>query len=266
MKRKNIEEKLFDLLSGKLSGDEEDRIMKELDGSELSAGELESIRRVKQLLENESLPEPSEKMDRRFYAMLKDEKHKILLGEPELQSRKSMLSHLTGPGLKIAAGISLFLLGWFASGWFSAGSVSNNQVNSLAMEVRGLRETLVLTMMQQSSTVERIKAVNMISEFENADMQVLAGLVNLLNTDSNDNVRLLALETLARYPSVPEVREGLIASIVNQKSPLIQIRLAEIMLAMNEKRAVPEFQKVIQNAGLNYNVRGKINDAIVVLL
>jgi hypothetical protein len=266
MKRKDIEEKMFDLLQLNHSRAEQDRIIKELDGSGLSTGELESIQRVKLLLENESLPEPSEKMDRRFYAMLEDEKRRILLGEPEPQNRRSFLSQLAGPGLKIAAGISLFLLGWFTSGWFTGGSVSNKQVNSLAGEVRGLRETLVLTMMHQSSPVERIKAVNMAGEFENADKQVLTGLVSLLNTDSNDNVRLLALETLARYPSVPEVREGLIASIANQKSPLIQIRLAEIMLALNEKRAVPEFQKVIQNAGLNYSVRGKINDAIVVLL
>jgi hypothetical protein len=38
------------------------------------------------------------------------------------------------------------------------------------------------------------------------------------------------------------------------------------MLALNEKRAVPEFQKVLKNANLNYSVRGKINEAVVVLL
>jgi hypothetical protein len=38
------------------------------------------------------------------------------------------------------------------------------------------------------------------------------------------------------------------------------------MLALNEKRAVPEFQKVLQNAGLNYSVRDKLNEAVVILL
>jgi hypothetical protein len=106
----------------------------------------------------------------------------------------------------------------------------------------------------------------MVSELKDADKQIIAGLTNLLNSDSNDNVRLLALEELTRYSAIPEVREGLIASIKNQKSPMIQIRLAEIMLFLNEKRAIPEFQKVLQDAGLNYSVRGKMNDAIVVLL
>jgi hypothetical protein len=197
--------------------------------------------------------------------MLEDEKHKMLLGEPEIRQRRGVLSSLSGPGLKIAAGIALFLLGWFASGWFGAGS-EKNQITFLAGEVKGLRETLVLTMMQQSSTIERIKAVNMAGEFDDINNQVVSGLLNLLNNDSNDNVRLLALEALTKYSSEPEVREGLVLSISKQQSPVIQMRLAEIMLYLNEKSAVPEFRKVLENALLDYNVRGKMNDAIVVLL
>ncbi len=121
-------------------------------------------------------------------------------------------------------------------------------------------------MMQQSSPVERIKAVNMVGDFDKADNQIIESLIGVLNNDSNSNVRLLALDALIRYSSVPEVREGLIASIGNQTSPLVQLRLAEIMLALNEKRAVPEFQKVLQNASLNYSVRDKLNEAVVVLL
>jgi hypothetical protein len=265
MKKKDLEEKLFDLIHGELPKDKEDEIVKELEGTDLSIEELEALKAVVGLLKESPLPEPSEKMDKRFYAMLEDEKHKILLGEPEIRHQGWFLSSLAGPGLKVAAGISLFLLGWFASGWFGAGS-EKSRVTDLAIEVSGLRETLVLTMMQQSSTVERIRAVNMAGEFENINKPVVTGLLNLLNNDSNDNVRLLALDALTRYSEEPQVREGLVLSIENQLSPVIQMRLAEIMLYLNEKRAVPEFQKILQNARLDYNVRGKMNDAIVVLL
>jgi hypothetical protein len=213
------------------------------------------------------LPEPSERMDKRFYTMLEEEQRKALIGEPEVKPVKPFFVSLLAPGLRIAAGIALFLLGWFAAGW--SGSVfpaGNKQIANLTGEVKQLKETLVLSMMQQSSPVERIKAVNMVSDFDKADNQIIESLIGALNNDSNDNVRLLALDALIRYSNIPDVREGLIASIGNQTSPLVQLRLAEVMLALNEKRAVPEFKKVLQNANLNYSVRGKMNEAVVVLL
>jgi hypothetical protein len=47
---------------------------------------------------------------------------------------------------------------------------------------------------------------------------------------------------------------------------MIQLRLAEVMVALNEKNAAAEFQKVLMDAGLNYSVRNKINEAVTVLL
>jgi hypothetical protein len=106
----------------------------------------------------------------------------------------------------------------------------------------------------------------MVSAFDNADSQIIESLVGVLNYDSNDNVRLLALDALIRYSWIPEVRTSLIESIRIQNSPMIQFRLAQIMVRLNEKRAVPEFQKVLQDASLNYSVRGKMNEAIAQLL
>jgi hypothetical protein len=266
MKRQELKKKLFDLLHGNLSQEEEEEVIARLGRSGISREEIESIRSVNRLIEETPLPELKSKMDKRFYAMLEDEKKKVLLGEPEIRKTKTSYFSLVTPGLRIAAGIALFLLGWLTSGWFGSSAGRDRQIANLAGEVKQLKETLVLTMMQQSSTVERIKAVNMVSEFEETNRQVIESLINVLNHDTNDNVRLLALEALVRYSSVPEVRDGLITSIRNQTSPLVQLRLAEIMIAINEKRAVPEFQKVLQDASLNYSVRGKINEALVVLL
>lgn len=267
MKRQDLEEKLLDLLHGNLSLEEEEEVIAGLEKSGITREEIESMRSVNKIIDNTPLPEPSERMDKRFYILLEEEQKKALLGEPEAKTKRSFLASSITPGLRVAAGIALFLLGWFAAGW--SGSVTpagNKQMANLAGEVRELKETLVLTMMQQSSPVERIKAVNMISDFDKADNQIIKSLIGVLNNDSNSNVRLLALDALIRYSSVPEVREGLIASIGNQTSPLVQLRLAEIMLALNEKRAVPEFQKVLQNASLNYSVRDKLNETVVVLL
>jgi hypothetical protein len=39
-----------------------------------------------------------------------------------------------------------------------------------------------------------------------------------------------------------------------------------VMLALKEGGAVPEFKKLLQDMTLNYRVRGKLNEAVAVLL
>jgi hypothetical protein len=152
------------------------------------------------------------------------------------------------------------------SSWQDQKTFSTGQVTKLSGEIKDLRETLVLTMLNQPSTLERIKAVNMVSDFENADDRIIESLLGVLNSDINDNVRLLSLEALLKYSDNHDVRDGLIASIKNQSSPMIQLRLAEVMVALKEKKAAPEFRKILDNAGMNYMVKNKINEAVSVLL
>lgn len=266
MKRQDLKEKLLDLVHGWLSKEEEEEITTRLKELGMSMEEIESMRSVSQLIDDESVPEPSDRMDKRFYTMLEEEQKNALLGEQDVKPKIAFLLSLITPGLRIAAGIALFLLGWFAASWFGSNMAGGKQITVLSDEVKELKETLVLTMMQQNSPQERIKAVNMVSDFDNADSQIIESLVGVLNNDSNDNVRLLALDALIRYSSIPEVRTSLIKSIRIQSSPMIQFRLAQIMVRLNEKRAIPEFQKVLQDASLNYNVRGKMNEAIAQLL
>lgn len=266
MKRQNLNEKLLDLVQNNLTEKEAEAIITALEKSGMGREEIESFRSLYRMMDDSSTPQPSSRMDKRFYAMLEEEKRKAILGEPEIKVHKSLFYTLLSPGIKVAAGIALFLLGWFTQSWIGQSSAGNEQLANLSGEVKELKETLVLTMMQQSSTVERIKAVNMVGEFEKADNQIIENLIKILNTDSNDNVRLLALEALVKYSSADTVREALIASITNQTSPMVQLRLADIMLMLNEKRAVPGFRKILQNASLNYSVRGKINEAVSTLL
>ncbi|MDT8401398.1 MAG: hypothetical protein RQ743_06865 [Bacteroidales bacterium] len=129
-----------------------------------------------------------------------------------------------------------------------------------------IRRSLVITMLSQDSPSERIKAVNMVSEMNEVDSKIIESMLRTLNNDSNDNVRLVALETLTLYVDYLEVREELVRSISIQESPLIQYRLAEIMQALQEKKSVPEFQKVLNDLTLDYSVRERINETIKVLL
>lgn len=251
MKKKNISErKIQDLLN---------------DQKGISDDEVKHLKKMYDILLNEDIPEPPDSLDNRFYSLLKDS---IRKGERNYSARLSGLfkSESFRVMTRIAAGIALFITGWFGAGITGSNQTDDKQIAELTREVSGLRQSLVLTMLSQDSPSERIQAVNMVSEMNEADSKIIKSMLSTLNNDPNNNVRLVALETLTLYVDYPEVREGLVKSISMQESPLIQYRLAEIMQALQETSSVPEFQKVLTDLTLDYSVRERINETIEVLL
>ncbi|HKK40935.1 MAG TPA: HEAT repeat domain-containing protein [Bacteroidales bacterium] len=267
MEKYDFDERLSQLIYGDLSPDEKSRIIAGLKVDGMTEEEIMSYVSVAGILDEYPVPDPSERMDRRFYAMLGEEKKKILLGSPDRYESKRSFFLSAWPLMKIAAGIALFILGFATASWINRTSQRNqNQMAQLSGEVKQLKETLVMSMMQQSSPVERIKAVNMISNMDDPESRVISSLLNVLNHDNNDNVRLLALEALIRYSGIKQVRDGLVTSLSHQTSPLIQMRLTDVLVALHETKALPEFRKMLNDESLNYSVRGKINKAVVILL
>ena len=251
MKKKNIKErKIKDLFK---------------DRKGISADEERDLEQMYEILLNEDIPEPPDSLDDRFYSLLKDLNSD---GKRNYWTRLSGLfeSESFRISMRIAAGIALFIIGWFGARITGSTQQGEQQLAELTREVTGLRQSLVLTMLTKDSPSERIQAVNMVSEMNDVDSKIIESMLSTLNNDPNDNVRLVALETLTLYVDYPEVREGLIRSITRQESPLIQFRLAEIMQALQEKKAVPEFQKVLDDLTLDYSVRERINETIEVLL
>ena len=102
----------------------------------------------------------------------------------------------------------------------------------------------------------------MVSDLNEVDDAIIQSLLSVLVMDQNDNVRLAALESLLPYADHPEVREGLILSISKQKSPLVQLRLAEVMKSLNDPNAIPEIQEILNTIDLNYDVRTKYNETL----
>jgi len=235
------------------------------DFSNESRQELSDIKRIYDIVINDAGPDPPESMDTRFYEMLENETLKS--GNKKFGSIMTMATSSAAfrRALNIAAGIALFIAGWLGAS-FSGNSGNKKQLALLTNELSDLKESLVLTMMKQSSPVERIQAVTMVTTMDKVDSEITICLLSVLSYDPNDNVRLVALETLAGYADIPEVREGLIRSISHQQSPLIQIRLAELMLALEEKRSVEEFRKILSDITLDYNVRTRLTETIEVLL
>ena len=137
-----------------------------------------------------------------------------------------------------------------------------SQVQALSEQLREMRQMMMLSLLQNPSASERMRAASYASESRTISPDILAALLTTLNNDPNVNVRLTTLDALTQYARNAAVREGLIQSILQQESPLMQAALADVMLKLQEKRAVPSFKKLLQEKGLNDMVRSKIEQVI----
>jgi hypothetical protein len=141
-------------------------------------------------------------------------------------------------------------------------SAESKQLEALTAQVHEMREIMMLSLLQNPSASERLRAVSYTSEIRHVNPNIAAALLATLNNDPNVNVRLTTLEALTHFARDPVVREGLIQSILQQDSPLVQAALADAMLKLQEKRAIQPFKKLLLQKDLNGMVRVKIEQTI----
>ncbi|NQU87516.1 MAG: HEAT repeat domain-containing protein [Mariniphaga sp.] len=161
--------------------------------------------------------------------------------------------------LKPAFAVIIFLIGIIGGMLIN----NNRQANKLLIsELQNSQKTLMLTLLEQPSATERLRAVSLTEELDSPDEMVTKALFTTLNNDDNVNVRLAALEALFSYSNLPEVREGLIESISNQDSPLVLITLSKAMVILQEKNSVEKLKQLLNIEQLDENVKEKINENI----
>lgn len=207
-------------------------------------------------------PPPSEKMQVRFDAMLETFKQGV-------EERRGVFYYLrqlfaVRPGFTWAYSLVLVVLGAGLGYLFMR--PSQPVAPDLSSQVRELKEMVLLTLLENPSASERIRGVSYTSEIKTVNKKVIDALLSTLNNDPNSNVRLMTLDALTHYANKPAVREGLVRSITQQESPLVQAALADVMLKLQEKKAVPQLKELLQQKGLNEMVRDKIQQTLTRLI
>lgn len=128
-----------------------------------------------------------------------------------------------------------------------------------------MRQVLLLTLLDNPSATERLRAVGYTKELPVPNARVVAALLGTLNQDANVNVRLAALEALTPLAHDPTVRLGLVHALVQQTSPLVQVALADVMAQLQERRSVAPLRELLKQADLDATVKSKIEQTIQVL-
>ena len=204
-------------------------------------------------------PSPSEKMDAAFYTMLSKQRRG--------NTWFNLKDFLTWPQpvMRLAAASLLLLIG-FGVGRFYGGDQDNRKdVQLLSQQVTELKEMMMLSLLEKEEATERLKAVSLTSEMDGVSAKVTSALLKTLNNDDNVNVRLAALEALKLYVHQSSIREELVRSIAQQESPLVQVALAELMAALNEKSSVRELDKILKDKKTPDEVKKRIEQSLKVM-
>jgi hypothetical protein len=231
--------------------------------------ELKATQAVLNLMGEMPVPQASADMPVRFQAMLEEYKESQVEKANPVTGFIEKLKQLWSfqPGMQLAYTIILIVVG-LGIGFLinRPGSVDKKEMTALATDVKNMKEMMMMALLENPSASERIRGVSYTNEIKSANKEVIDALLSTLNNDPNVNVRLVTLEALTQYSNDATVREGLVQSIVQQDSPLVQAALADVMLKLQEKRSVQSFRKLLQQKDLNHSIRSKIEQTITGLI
>ncbi len=259
MDYKEFKELMIDYLSDNLS---EEKVA-EFEAFLAANSEYKEEFEATQLFWNaeEEIPEPSAAMDVKFYTMLNEEEQK----STKISIFRKIEQLLLGSFPKqLAYTLAVLLVGFFfGNRLFTEKPVVNQDVLQAAkQETADVRSQLVLTLLDQPLASKRLQAVSEVTKLDTVAETIIKALFSTLNNDANVNVRLSAIEALKNYTHIPLVREGLVSSIIHQKSPLVQVELADLMVLLQEKKAVKSFEKLIKEEDVNISAKQKMEQSI----
>lgn len=266
MEQNQIKELLAKYNAGLAGAVEIKTIEQLIESGKMELAQLQDFSKLDSQLSKLDAGSPTSRLDVQFYSALAhlSADH---AEEKKQNEKRSFSFSLDWSNLfpRLAFAASLLVAG-FVGGYLLKNPSQDKSVAQLTQQVSELKEVMMLSMLEKESATERLKAVSLSSDMNQVSQKVTSALIKTLNSDENVNVRLAALDVLMNYAKDSNVRAELIKSISIQDSPLVQIALAELMVALQEKKSVSELKKLLRNEKTAKEVKGKIEKSIDVLI
>ncbi len=243
MKKDRVSELLPEYLDGVLSTADQKLVESHLSNSAELRQELEELRSLFNAFDSEKQSVPSDRLRTKFeeaLALEKEKDSKVI--SLESKPRKSgWASNI----LKIAASIALLVASFQMGSVFQQKRVSGD-IAQLENETLQMKQTVMLSLMENQSASKRIQGVNYIEEIPNPDEAVVIALANRMLNDANDNVRLTAFEALSKFTSSETVKNVFIEALGKEKNPSIQIAIIQVLVQIQEKKAVEPMRRLLE--------------------
>ncbi|MEZ4810069.1 MAG: zf-HC2 domain-containing protein [Allomuricauda sp.] len=259
MKENHVLELLPDYLDNTLSKPEKAKVEKHLESCTQCAQELEGLKILFQAFDNDTIEVPTERLRTKFEEALELEKN----NRGKVVSLKSKMGK---PGwasnlLKVAASIALLVASFQMGGVFEQRKSKEDMI-ALKNESLQMKQVTMLSLLENQSASKRIQGVNYIEEFEEPDEAIIKALANRLLHDENDNVRLTAFEALSRFTASESVKNVFIEALEKEKNPSIQIAIIQILVQIQEKKAVAPMQRLLEQEDTQPFIREQIKNGL----
>jgi len=264
---KQISGHLIDYIDLKLDNNTAKIVEKHIAGCENCEKEYVELNMLFDKIKSTEEVQPDVSLKNNFMQILADEKRQ------QKKQIKTKVVKLQIPSNKIlwqtAAAIALLITGFLAGYQFNnddtMSNVQSNQLAEMKSSVDEMKKMMVFNLLKNESASQRIKAVNYTEELSKPDSKIIKALIKTLNSDKNTNVRLAAVYSLARFKTNESVKNALIETLNKQDDPMIQIVIINMLVEMEEVKAVDELQHLLKNKDLNEQVKQQAEMGVEVL-
>ncbi len=262
MEKEKLESMIIDYIDGRLTAEEQQVVEQELVGNEDARKLYNELKVVISAMEESTMIQPSARLKQNFEKSLKQ----------EMNGSRGRTVFFNPTFFKVAAAVALIIISAGLGFWISENNARRENLARIEKEMetarRELAETksMMMTMLgNDQSASQRMKGVNVAMELPKPDDEIVKALFDALQTDRSTNVRLAALEALARFRQDPAVRKGLVESLSKVSDPMVQIKLIQLMVEMKEKDVVHDLQNIVDDAGTIKAVKDEAYSGILKL-
>ena len=258
-----VREQIPECLAGKLDKAERERVIAHLETCSGCRNELAELGVVWRGLEGMAVPEPSRAMRTRFMEMLEayqagmEQAPPKGFGQPAKTARSRWFAWWPSqPAWQMAIAAALLIMGVVA-GRYQAGAPKElpPEMAQLKGQVEGLRQLVALSLLQAQSPSDRLRGVSFSSQISRPDAEVEQSLLRAVNHDPNINVRLSAVDAIAKYAGDPAVRSALADAMTAQDSPIVQCALIDLLVDVKDRNSGPVLRRIAQDGQADETVR-----------
>lgn len=265
MEKKHITELLPEYLDNLLNETQKKKVETHLKNCKSCSQELNELKKLFKIIGDEPASSPSENVRINFLEQLEVEKQNsskvVSMDAPSIQKKTNWTNSL----LKIAASI-LLLIGAFVLGSRQSTESSKKEIAQLTEETLEIKQTAMISLMENKSASRRIQGVNYIEELEQPDDAIVKALADRMLYDENTNVRAAAVEVLAKYTKSEKVKDTFIRALKTEKDPGIQIAIIYTLGQIQEKKAAKPMQDLLDREETQPFVKDQIESVLTTII
>ena len=166
----------------------------------------------------------------------------------------------------IAAGLLVAVAG-FAAGRSWPDAARQAEVAELRGELKGMRQMVAVTLLQQESAADRLRGVTWSAGLDRPGSEVVSALLETLRRDANVNVRLASIDALRQLSGGEQrVRHALVDGLKSEASPLVQVALIDAIVSLGERQSADTLRAIADNPSVNEAVRQRARRGLRQLL